>query len=306
MWRKTMHLAVLLACSPTAVSTTHQAIVGGSVDTTHTSVVAVTIEGGRCSGVVVASRVVMTAAHCALPGAERPNAGTVDFADVVPSTTTANIIDLWIDRDYDPSSGLHDIALLRIDRDAPAIAPLNTDIIPQTSAVLVGYGESTPGVPETYGTRSEITLQVAADMTGLRLVAFGGPGQATCTGDSGGAAFNDVFVVGVIVSGTDQCDGLINVDLAVDKDINTVIQAWSGPCPADGVCDSTCQLLDPDCDPCRFEGTCVRTCPHVDLDCPIDGLPGETCVENAECESRVCTPAPEGADRGSFCSSACT
>jgi hypothetical protein len=216
---------------------------------------------------------------------------------------------MWIDRDYDPTTGIHDIALLRIDRDAPAVSQVSGFLsVGQPFALdFVGYGEATPGLSETYGTRRFLSL-VGTATSSDQLVASGGPGTSTCTGDSGGAVSMDMspLVLGVIVSGTDQCDGNVNVDFVDKPAVHAVIAAWSGPCPADGTCDPSCNQPDPDCDPCAFEGTCDKTCPEVDLDCPIDGPPGATCVENAECESRVCIPVPEGADRGSFCSSACT
>ena len=288
---------------------------GGSPESRFQAIAAVEIAGGRCSGVAIAPRVVMTAAHCAMPGAGRARIGSVDFGDVIPSATTASIVDLWIDRRYDPAQTAFDLALLRLDRDAPATIPIAdaTEFPVGLPVTIVGYGLTSPGDAASYGTRRSISLATDPSMTsiGTSFTLFGSPAGSTCTGDSGGGVLfvstGAVELVGVVSSGTELCDGNINVAVAGadPKDVATVLAAWSGPCPADGTCDASCEH-DPDCDPCDFEGTCTKDCPTPDLDCTLDGGPGATCVLNAECESRICTPAPEGADRGSFCSAACT
>lgn len=325
-----MHLVLVAACAPTtsdlapnassepvsveSSAQTHQPIVGGSPETRFPAVGAVQIGAGHCSGVAVAPRVVLTAAHCAVAGLGRANPGSVDFGDVIPSATTAAIVDLWIDRRYDPAKTAYDLALLRLDRDAPASFEIvdASAVFPVGLPVLVvGYGLSSPSDASSYGTRRSLSLATdpSTTMVGSSFSLFGSSGMSTCVGDSGGPVlFVDqtaTHLLGVVSSGSEQCDGVINVAVAsVDPDVETVVRAWSGPCPADGTCDASCES-DPDCNPCDFEGTCQPDCPTPDLDCTLDGGPGATCVLNAECESRICTPAPEGADRGSFCSAAC-
>jgi hypothetical protein len=159
-------------------------------------------------------------------------------------------------------------------------------------------------MPGTRGTRRAVTAHVVS-LAAHHLVA-GDPGATTCVGDSGGAAFAGSSLVGIVSAGNDQCTDpaqLVRPD--AEADVATVIAAWTGPCPADGTCDAACAMPDPDCDPCRFEGTCATACPAVDLDCPLGGAPGAPCVVDPDCESRRCIPAPEGADRGAFCSQAC-
>jgi MYXO-CTERM domain-containing protein len=276
------------------------AIVGGTDDLGDPAVVDVTIAGGQCSGIVVAPRVVVTAAHCALPGVSLAAPGTVDFGARAPSAQTAAIVDIWIDRGYADDVD-HDLAALRLDRDAPATLPIDLAIGIGDAVRLVGYGSS--GVADSRGVRRMVSA-VVTDVTERHLVV-GDAGHTTCIGDSGGAAIDSAGgVVGIVSAGAIGCDAPAQLARpSSEPALAEVIAAWSGPCPADGTCTAGC--ADPDCDPCGFEGTCALACPSIDLDCPVGGGPGATCTTATDCESRSCVAAPEGADRGAFCSSAC-
>ncbi len=260
-------------------------IVGGAADGGDPAVVEVVIAGGQCSGVVVAPRVVLTAAHCAKPGP----GGTVG---------DAQIVDTWIDR-YDDGSVDHDLAALRLDRDLD-VAPLAIGA-PVLGAVvrLVGFGADANGVR---GVKRQLATTVSA-VTARTLVA-GGLGATTCVGDSGGAAIDGSgALVGIVSAGDDDCmtaSQLVRPDS--EPQLAEVIAAWSGPCPADGTCTMGC--ADPDCDPCGFNGTCGTACPAVDLDCPLGAGPGGTCSVDTDCETRACVDAPEGFYR--ICTAACT
>ncbi|HET9988035.1 MAG TPA: trypsin-like serine protease [Kofleriaceae bacterium] len=242
-------------------------IVGGSDDAGDLAVVNLTIAGGQCSGVVVAPRVVVTAAHCIAPG---------------PTTAgDATVTQVWVDRYYDGSVD-HDLAALRLDRDA-GVTPLAI-AAPQLGAVhLVGFGATAPNGPR--GTRHAIDTQIIE--VASRYARAGGAGMTTCTGDSGGAAIDpDGALVGVITAGDDACTApsfLVRPDS--EPQLAEVIAAWTTP-PTD---------------PCGFEGTCAADCPMVDLDCPLGGLAGATCTAASACESRLCI----GDDRGQFCSAPC-
>lgn len=246
-------------------------IVGGSDDAGDAAVVEVVIAGGQCSGVVVAPRVVVTAAHCVAPGQGTGTAGD------------ATITQVWIDRYYDGGVD-HDLAALRLDRDT-GVAPLAI-AAPQLGAVrLVGFGATVVNGPR--GTRHAVETQVIE--IDPRHARAGGSGMTTCTGDSGGAAIDpNGALVGVITAGDDACataSFLVRPDY--EPQLAEVIAAWSDPAPPT--------------DPCGFEGTCAAACPMVDLDCPLGGLAGTTCEEATDCESRTCI----GDDRGRFCAAPC-
>jgi Trypsin len=262
-------------------------IIGGTDDDAgDPAVVSITIGGGQCSGVVVAPRVVVTAAHCIAPGT-----GTVDVGGV-----TANVVTTWVDRYYTGDVD-HDLAALRLDRDA-TVAPIPIASPVLGSVRLIGFGATAPDGPR--GTRHVVATQIIE--VDPRQARAGGEGATTCTGDSGGAALDDTgALVGVITAGDDSCSVasyLVRPD--AEPDLTEVIAAWSGACPADGTCVTGCN--DPDCDPCAFEGTCGVACPNVDLDCPLGGLAGDTCAVAEDCESRVCA----GDELGHFCSAPCT
>ncbi len=246
-------------------------IIGGSDDTSHPAVVAIAVGGGQCSGIVVAPRVVVTAAHCIAPGA-----GTVDLGGV-----TANVVRTWVDRYY-TGDVEHDLAALWLDRDA-GIAALPIAAPIAGAVTLVGFGATVAGGPR--GVRHAVAAELAAITA--RSARAGQAGATTCTGDSGGAAIDGTgALVGIITAGDEACTApsyLVRPDS--EPQLAEVIAAWSSAITT----------------PCGFEGTCAESCPSVDLDCPLAGLAGATCSAATECESRLCA----GDARGRFCSASC-
>lgn len=244
-------------------------IIGGTVDVADPAVVEVVIAGGQCSGVAVAPRVVVTAAHCAQPGPGGTAGG-------------ATIVETWIDRYADGSVG-HDLAAVRLDRDLPSYVSIS-DPVAGAHVRLVGFGADEVGMR---GVKRTVDAVIGAVTT--RTMLAGMSGATTCTGDSGGAALDDDgSLVGVVSAGDDACDAtaqLVRPDS--EPQLAQVIAAWSGV-PQD---------------PCGFDGTCIASCPRVDLDCPLGGAAGDSCGAATDCESRACTVAPEG--DAQFCSAAC-
>ncbi len=274
-----------MICGLLALLASLAPIVGGGEDTGDPAVVAIDVGGGQCSGVVVAPRVVVTAAHCIAPGP-----GTVDVGGVVA------IVDrVWVDRYYTGDVD-HDLAVLHLDRDAQ-VTPLAIASPVIGPVRLVGFGATFAGGPR--GIRHAV--DTALTSIAAHQARAGGSGSTTCTGDSGGAALDPGgALVGVIAAGDDSCTAasfVVRPD--AEPQLAEVIAAWSGSCPADGTCMTGCG--DPDCDPCAFQGTCAPACPAVDLDCPLGALAGETCASADSCESRSCA----GDVLGRFCSAPC-
>jgi hypothetical protein len=203
--------AVVIACARDA-----RAIVGGAPDTTHVAVVAIQPVPPtcgqpptdiQCTGTLVAPRIVVTAAHC-LNTVDTAQLMTVTFAADVSTATDAERV-RTIDARIDPAwtSGFDDVALLRLEQDAP-VAPAMLDLASpaKTSASVTVVGFGADGVGNT-GKR----------LSGASLVGAVRPGDfditaspaMTCNGDSGGPAFENDGAgerfVGIASYGDEAC-----------------------------------------------------------------------------------------------------
>ena len=229
MPRRLAVLAVILcACAPAG------AMVGGATDVTGSGlgrhvVLIVGSRGNSCTGVAVASDLVLTVAHCVLPGAEyrivefdaahRPALGPTATVTRHPGFKLETML---------AHRATADVALLKLPGPlaAPATpAPLTTrtGFAPGDRFTVAGYGLAVRGDGKTGGKVRAASL-VATGKPGtlqVRLVdpATGGtrPGLGACTGDSGAPAFEETggaaAIVGVVSwstgpNGSDGCGGL--------------------------------------------------------------------------------------------------
>ena len=187
--------------------------------------------GNFCTGVAIARDLVLTAAHCALPGAEYKLVELDAAGQPILKDTTAvarhpqfNLKTLLAHR------ATADVALLKLAvplavTPAPLAAPRERVAVGERFAVH-GYGVAIRGDGKSGGKLRAATL-VATGQPGnlqLRLVdaATGGtrPGLGACTGDSGGPVYQEtggtLAVYGVVSwstgpNGEAGCGGLTGV-----------------------------------------------------------------------------------------------
>jgi hypothetical protein len=207
-------LAYLAAASPIAV-----AMVGGAADADraiaqHVALI-VGSHGTSCTGVVIARNLVLTAAHCTLPGAEYK---IVEFdAAHHPSLRDVSIVVSHPQFELGTLLGHRataDVALLKLASPLPAtfdpspLAVQRTSVAVGDRFLVAGYGVAVRGDGRSGGTVRTATL-VATGQPGtlqIRLVDpnTGGDsaGLGACTGDSGAPVFDTsdgaLGVIGVV------------------------------------------------------------------------------------------------------------
>lgn len=214
-------LAALVACSGCAAESTaeseegrtasaQQAITNGDDDDADPAVVALLIGGEIfCTGVLITSNVVATAAHCVKPGPPEQV-----YFGVEPSSKKGTFIavsDSKAHPDFDEDTLTNDIAILVLARKAPVapVAVLTTpfdDSFKGLPIRLVGFGVTGDGNEANLRKRSGTTTISSFGDDDFRFHAT--PSQ-TCNGDSGGPALAQIgdkeVVVGLASSGDSSC-----------------------------------------------------------------------------------------------------
>lgn len=184
--------ACMLVLAPPRAAT---AIVGGTTETGSSGVVAVRVAyqgvDGLCTGVLIAPRVVLTAAFCVDPdgGGASPTAVDVFVGNDIGGAGTWIAATEWTAHpSFDGDADVGNLALVLLEeRAAPAPVPLRTSALgaAQIGAAVrvVGFGATGAVASGTEGVKRAIADSVRELASAL--VYVGESGRTACFGDSG-------------------------------------------------------------------------------------------------------------------------
>jgi hypothetical protein len=218
-------------------STSSHAMVGGAppaADSAGRSVVMILGSGGTaCTATAIARDLLLTAAHCVLPGS--------DYKLVGSAPGQAPVLKDIARIEHDPQFDLKrllghlataDVALIKLAEPLPAkipAVPLGTEEEPVAvgdAFVIAGYGVTVRGDGRTGGTVRAATLVATGQPGSLQIRLFDpktkgdGPGLGACAGDSGAPVFRDkdgrTVITGIVSWSTGPkleagCGGLTGV-----------------------------------------------------------------------------------------------
>jgi len=185
----------------------------------------VSTRGASCTGTVLAPDLLLTAAHCVAPAADYAVAIVGDGPPKLIPVARIAVHPRFDGDQFRTRRPTPDLALVRLAEPLPArfraarLAP--ADGLPEkgTSFLLAGYGVTAEANPKSAGTLRTVVLPSIGTTGGIMVRLSPPEGLAGgCTGDSGGPAFRDAAVAGVIgwatgPGGARGCGGVTGVTL---------------------------------------------------------------------------------------------
>ena len=302
-------LAVVLAalgCAPQAppeqTATAELPVTNGTFDPGDPAVIALT--NGQhitCSGTLITSTVVVTAAHCVPP--HTPYHATYTDIQIFFGSTFPGgqgelvpVIEGWTHPGWNIEVYENDIALLRLAHPVSVQPkPFHPSALSfsdlQHTVRVIGFGATTAQNPGSVGNKYEGTTSIDEIFTYV-FTTVPSPSM-TCGGDSGGPTFltrdGSEVLVGVHSRADENCIEL-SIETAVGDYIDEILAFTGEPLPAicgsDAQCAEGCTSVDPDC-PCALDGFCTDACTTPDDDpdctCGADGMCSLACASDPDC-----------------------
>lgn len=197
-------IAMLCACSVPALSINGG--VPGPSDLTTQAVMIVSTRGAICTGTVIATDLVLTAAHCVQPAANYAVSIQENGAPRVIQVRRMVIHPKYDPRQFETRKPSPDLAILKLSERLPTkyhAAKLSGSLaLPKHGKifVLAGFGFARDGDERSLGTLRSVALPSVGTTGGImvRVSAGNGATAGACTGDSGGPAFQSGILIGVI------------------------------------------------------------------------------------------------------------
>jgi V8-like Glu-specific endopeptidase len=283
----------------------------------------------RCSGTLVAPRLVLTAAHCVLDP-RLSSSLEVMFGSAVdaPDAAFRQVVHVAVHPEYQGDGDAADLAALILDTPAPvAPATLGSETMDDTwigtQVRVVGFGQALSTDPVTGVKRSGTAVITDVSATGFRIEA---DPSMSCHGDSGGPVLATRGGVEVVIGSTSTGDpgcalygDNVRVDSFRDDFLTPWIAdaaTWPAPPAADG--DELAGLGDMLCTAgCTGDAQCpaglsCRPGPGPDgiaNRCVLPGLVagqlGPACTSDATCDQGCVRIRADGPD-ACLCHVACT
>jgi MYXO-CTERM domain-containing protein len=307
------------------------AITDGVADPGDPAVVALASSGMvNCSGVLISSRVVLSAAHC-VPDPSMLADISVSFGgDLASPSTLIPVLEATAHPAFDVTTLSNDLGLFLLGAHAPASPvsllgqPFDASFVGMSTR-LVGFGQTVSGGP--LDTTKRVGQAIVADFSDQTFTLHPDP-SLTCGGDSGGPAFLSLggseYLAGVTSRGDADC-AQYAIDTRVDAFTADFIQPFV---------DATAEGSQPVGARCRYDENCASgaclhpsdtthlmycsaAC-HKDADCPqamrcqaascryplpSPGALGASCTMDSECEDGRCARPRPGAP--TVCSMRC-